>query len=269
MKLLFFHSGVGNQLFHYCFYKYLEEKYGKCIYGAFMGNEHNGYELEKYFDVRVKMPCFSLFLLKIVERLRNRFRLLSYLYVFEAEGNSILKWGLFYKGDWQDKKYLNAGRSIRFKNFALSSANDAIKTKILSCNSVAIHIRRSDYISAECYNRYWHLEDTDYYQKAIEYVKSRFENYSIFVFSDDIEWCKENMSLTDTFFIDWNKGNDSIYDMYLMSLAKVNIIANSTFSFWAAYLNRRSELTIYPSRWYQKGSGLRNPDIFPDEWIGL
>ena len=70
-------------------------------------------------------------------------------------------------------------------------------------------------------------------------------------------------------FIDWNKGNDSIYDMYLMSLAKVNIIANSTFSFWAAYLNRRSELTIYPSRWYQKGSGLKNPDIFPDEWIGL
>lgn len=269
MKIVKFHSGIGNQLFHYCFYKYLEKQYGRCIYGVYVGNEHNGYELEKYFDVSVRKSCVSRFLLRMVERIRNRFRSLSRLYVFENEGNSIQKRGFIYRGDWQDKKYLNAGHSIQFKVFVLPPQNDAIKRKILNCNSVAIHIRRGDYISAECYNRYWHLEDTDYYQKAIEYVKSRFENYSTFVFSDDIDWCKENLHLTGAYYIDWNKVNDSIYDMYLMSLSKVNIIANSTFSFWAAYLNLRSEVTIYPLRWYQEGSGLRNPDIFPDEWIGL
>ena len=269
MKLTIIDGGVGNQLFHYCFYKYLEEKYGKCIYGLYVGNEHNGYELEKYFDVIVRDSRFSRILLWMIGKLQHRFRILYRLYYYEGVNNSDQRWQLFYKGIWQDKKYLKVGRSIQFKDLILSDQNDAIKKKLLSCNSVAIHIRRGDYICPDHFQTYWHLEDTDYYQKVLEYVKSRFEIFSIFVFSDDIEWCKENLSLTDAYFIDWNKGNNSIYDMYLMSLAKVNIIANSTFSFWAAYLNRRSELTIYPLRWYQKGSGLKNPDIFPDEWIGL
>ena len=66
-------------------------------------------------------------------------------------------------------------------------------------------------------------------------------------------------------FIDWNTGNDSIYDMFLMSKCKVNIIANSTFSFWAAYLNDSSQIVIYPKIWYNT----HTPDIFPETWIPL
>lgn len=141
----------------------------------------------------------------MIGKLQHRFRILYRLYYYEGDNNSDQRWQLFYKGIWQDKKYLKVGRSIQFKDLILSDQNDAIKKKLLSCKSVAIHIRRGDYISPEHCQKYWHLEDTDYYQKALEYVKSRFENYSIFVFSDDIEWCKENLSLTDTLFRDCRK----------------------------------------------------------------
>ena len=170
------------------------------------------------------------------------------------------------------KKYMNSGGVIKYRDLKLSDRNNVIKQKMFGCNSVAIHIRRGDYLSPDFYNLYWHLEDTGYYQNALELVRNRFGTYSLFVFSDDMEWCKANLAspfLDEVIFIDWNKGDDSIYDMYLMSHAKANVIANSTFSFWGAYLNRRSELTIYPVRWYAEGSGFVNPDIFPQGWIGL
>ena len=69
--------------------------------------------------------------------------------------------------------------------------------------------------------------------------------------------------------MDWNNGKDSAYDMYLMSQAKIVVMANCTFSFLAAYLNKRAALCIYPSKWYHEESGLTNPDIFPEEWIRI
>ena len=77
---------------------------------------------------------------------------------------------------------------------------------------------------------------------------------------------KENIQVDNAEYIDWNKGHDSVYDMYLMSQASANIIANSSFSFWAARLNQSNPLVVYPKKWYA-GDGKR--DIFPDQWVSL
>ena len=109
----------------------------------------------------------------------------------------------------------------------------------------------------------------EYYQKAINIVKKEFHDPFFFIFSDDIEWVKENLKLdtNNVLFIDWNKGNDSVYDMFLMSKAKANIIANSTFSFWGAFLNEESKITVCPRKWFNQG--FKDPDIIPESWIRI
>ena len=171
-------------------------------------------------------------------------------------------------GVWQDKKYL-VNVDIPFKKLILSDRNRGIQEIIMREDSIAIHIRRGDYLKPQYVGRYVHLCETDYYKRALEVAKGISPNYTCFFFSDDIKWVKEHFAIEGAYYVDWNKGNDSFYDMYLMSHAKVNIITNSTFSFWAARLNRRATLVIYPLSWYSDNSDFVNPDIFPQCWIGL
>lgn len=235
------------------------------VYTVHIWNEHNGYEFDKFFECEVKNISFIQFFVRALHRFRNK-PLVRDFFIFEDGEKG--KYGFIYKGFFQNKRYFEKD-AIRFKNLKLSEKNQLIRKRILHENSVSIHVRRGDYLSSHYISWYWHLHNTDYYQKAIEYVKNKFEDCSFYVFSDDIEWCKENLVIDNACYIDWNKNDDNIYDLYLMSLSKVNIIANSTFSFWGAYLNRNSELTIYPLKWYAEGFYMKNPDIFPDDWIGL
>ena len=108
-----------------------------------------------------------------------------------------------------------------------------------------------------------------YYDKAISIIREKIIDPQFFVFSDDIDWARNNLSIEDAHYIDWNNGDDSIFDMYLMSQAKMNIIANSTFSFWGAYLNKNSPLVVYPKKWFNNDCGVKVPDIFPNTWIGI
>ena len=86
-----------------------------------------------------------------------------------------------------------------------------------------------------------------------------------FVFSDDIDWAKSIINVPNVTFVNNNKGKDSYIDMFLMSLCHHNIIANSTFSYWAARLNKKTNMVIYPSKWYNTFT----PDIFPESWCGI
>ena len=108
---------------------------------------------------------------------------------------------------------------------------------------------------------------TEYYNKAVHIIKKEISNPTFYIFSDDIEWVKNNLPLENACYIDWNTGNQSIYDMYLMTNAKAHIIANSTFSYWGAMLSKSSLITIYPKKWFN--SKFAVPNIFPQNWIGL
>lgn len=87
-------------------------------------------------------------------------------------------------------------------------------------------------------------------------------------FSDDMAWLRDNLQLgVNSIFIDWNTGKDSPLDMYMMSQCDNAIIANSSFSYWGAFLGKKKETTIYPQKWWNSQDG--NPDLFWNGWIAL
>ena len=107
----------------------------------------------------------------------------------------------------------------------------------------------------------------DYFERAIQYMKEHMDTPVFYVFSDDMDYVKENIKLEDAFYIDGNRGNDSWQDMFLMSSCNHNIIANSTFSWWSAFLNSHdNKIVIAPKRWRYY---FETDDVVPEEWIRM
>ena len=133
--------------------------------------------------------------------------------------------------------------------------NKQMIERIENSNSVSIHARRSDFLqyNNDCYTN-------GFFKKAVKYIKKRVDNPLFVVFSEDCEWCKENidvLGLTDddaVAFVDWNNGDDSYRDMQLMSLCKHNIITKSSFGWWAAYINPNPDKIVVSqvSEYYSK-----------------
>lgn len=150
----------------------------------------------------------------------------------------------------------------------LDSKNTEIANLIQSNNSVSIHIRRGDYLST---NSNLKVLDIEYYQKAIAHITEKIEDVHFFIFSDDINWVRQNLNIENHEYsiIDWNKRDESYIDMQLMSLCKHNIIANSSFSWWAAWLNKNnSKIVIAPNTWYKTDEPNNYPIGFiPQNWI--
>tara|TARA_R100000908_G_scaffold3847_1_gene1857 strand:+ start:3787 stop:4572 length:786 start_codon:yes stop_codon:yes gene_type:complete len=165
-------------------------------------------------------------------------------------------------GYYQSEKYF-VHRKAEIKDmFAIpDKINNFISrnfSSLLEKNTCAVHIRRGDYLK---YKEYHTNLGEDYYSKCF----SAFENTHYVFFSDDIEWCKERFSYLDATFV--NTGFDVI-DFFLMSKMKNNIIANSSFSWWAAWLNENeNKRVIAPGTWFgPKNSNFKTEDIIPNEW---
>jgi len=265
MKVVIFKGGLGNQLFQYTMYCWLKERFlhvkalDFCV-------EHNGLELDKWFDVEIEFcnkifgPFFGL-VIRLPQWIRNK--IITERFHYHEDGLV-----LYFNDYWQSKRFFPSGKWVRFKNLPLNEKNMATINKIVDTNSVALHVRRGDYLQSGNATLFTNLCQTDYYGKAVDYICQHVENPHFYVFSNDIEWCRHNIPLKDCTYIDWNTGKSSIYDMYLMSKCKYVIMANSTFSFWGAYLNENANKVIYPEEWYN-GFKDETLDIFPDEWIGM
>jgi len=132
-------------------------------------------------------------------------------------------------------------------------------------NSCSIHVRRGDYVNLQDYHPF---PGMDYYRNAISYMKNKGVNI-FYIFSDDIEWCKENFSYMDE--IIYVEGNIDIKDLALMSICKNNIIANSSFSWWGAWLNRNeNKIVISPSVWFGPSKkGVITEDLYCEGWIKM
>jgi hypothetical protein len=139
--------------------------------------------------------------------------------------------------------------------------------KISQSKSVSIHIRRTDYVSNPNTRRFHGICDMDYYYKAVKMIAGKVHSSNFFLFSDDINWVKENFRIKyPTIFVD-HIGSDA-EELLLMSLCKHNIIANSSFSWWGAWLNRNlSKIVIAPKKWFKVNVNER--DIVPQEWIRI
>lgn len=181
----------------------------------------------------------------------------------------------FVKGNFQSEKYFKSIEPIIRQEFtfkrALSGKNAEWKDKIENCNAVSIHIRRGDYISIQANAKKFEQTSLSYYDSAIQCIANQLKNPVFFVFSDDTTWVKQHLkSDFPLHFIDNNNTADTSHlDMQLMSLCQHNIICNSTFSWWSAWLNiNPQKIVIAPQKWFADVS-INSQDIIPDEWIKL
>lgn len=167
---------------------------------------------------------------------------------------------VYLDGYWQSELFFkNNSKEIK-KDFDLSDFYYIIDKFPQIKDSVSLHIRRTDYITS---NGFHPVQPIDYYLNGLESLNKDYEN--IFVFSDDIDWCRENIKLKSCLFMDNQTDFESLC---LMSHAKHNIIANSSFSWWAAWLNETpSKKVIAPKTWFGEASNLESNRITPETWI--
>ncbi len=177
-------------------------------------------------------------------------------------------------GVWMSEKYFLNIRNELIGDFTIPPQNQTTTyknwlNKITSTkNPVSLHVRRGDYVKFPKITQLYGICSPEYYNKAINLIKKKNnDNITIFVFSDDIEWCKQNLNLnTTTFFVSDTTGFE---DIILMSNCSGNIIANSTFSWWGAWLNQSPNKTVIaPWPWFDK-KNIETKDILPNNWIKI
>lgn len=189
--------------------------------------------------------------------------------VFEKTNKSI-----YLLGFWQSEKYFKPiskrlKDELQFKDGALEGVNEKVQDEILSTNAVAIHVRRADYVDDEANSKiYSNIFNEGYYLKAIKKIEKLIENPTYFVFSDDIKWCKEYFKLHTNASVQYVENQSEFADFHLMSKCNHNIIANSTFSWWSAWLNNSpSKVVISPKKWFLNEWDDSNIPV--DNWVKI
>lgn len=181
----------------------------------------------------------------------------------------------YLSGYWQSEKYFKDFQDQIAADFKfavpLREMNEALATAIHKDNqtSISLHIRRGDYVNNPKTQAYHGVCSLEYYQKAIKYMAQRMHKVHFFIFSDDPEWVAQNLIMNHPHtFVSHNTGENSYNDMRLMSLCQHHIIANSSFSWWGAWLNpSKNKIVIAPKKWFEKD--LNTADLIPDSWVRL
>lgn len=290
IKIVNIIGGLGNQMLQYSFALILRERYPeddvRIDISHFKGYRlHNGFELDRIFNVELQpakwwqiarvsrwIPVYKLsrgvrhfFPRKKTECVESP--------IFEYQKAYLEKKGsVYYEGYWHYAKMLQDYRNILLKSFRFPDIDDEQNNNVMqrmkNSESVAIHIRRGDYVGAPAFSG---ICTEAYYSKAIEKIIGICGKPSFFIFSNDINFSRRlfaryenNYELT---YISWNVGQNSYRDMQLMTYAKANIIANSSFSWWGAWLGcRENHIVICPSRWVNYSD---SKDMIPEEWIKI
>lgn len=267
MKVITFWGGLGNQIFEYAYYSWLKEKYPDEKFYAYFPSvglaAHNGLEIDKWFDVT--LPKTSILVnaigkaLFFTNRILRRLQLPLLFTCTQANGK---RSAIFHCDYWQDKKYISDNFILNFKIESLGSNNEEILRKIEKEDSVAVHIRRGDYITADNAATYGGICTEEYYSKALDKVIKEVKKPCFIFFSDEPEYVRNKYNFSNMIVVGWNTGEKSILDMYLMSRCKYMVLANSTFSYWAARLNKNAISVWCPAKW----TNINEPDIIIDTW---
>ncbi len=177
-------------------------------------------------------------------------------------------------GYFQSEKYFEKHEAqIRTDFEFLEPAKDRnaeVLEQIRNSEAISIHVRRGDYVTLASANAFHGLMGAEYYAEGARQIAAKTgKQHTFFVFSDEPQWAKDNLKFSgETTYIDWNSGKSSFEDMRLMSNCKHHIIANSSFSWWGAWLNPSKEkIVIAPKQWFNDASP--QDDIIPASWIKL
>lgn len=290
MKIVKIIGGLGNQMFQFALYEALHKQFPyerilldlHCFNGY---HKHRGFEIPKIFDVtyeeadwkevaKLAYPYPNFQSWRIGSRiLPIRKTMLQEKADYAFEPTALTREGdTYFDGYWQHEDYFIRIRENILKTFAFPAFEDRRNQETASLitekNSCAIHIRRGDYVKDKLFRD---ICDLNYYQKAIQRMRETTNPDIFCVFSDDTSWCCEHLGAvlgqTETIFVDWNTGEKSFQDMHLMSLCRHQIIANSSFSWWGAWLNtNKNKTVISPLKWWN----IKNAHTpFSKNWIRI
>lgn len=276
--------GMGNQMFQYALYQAFLEKgiEAKLDISKFS-------HFDEHRECFLNYDCFDLKYDLCTKKESKKFvlgtgmldRVIIRLFgdrdthVFEKDefkyDSSILDLdNVFIDGYWQTHKYFeHISDKIRecytFKNTLTGRSGEYLK-QIQTTNSVAVHIRRGDYVRLS--NLYGDICTEEYYDKAMDMILVRQKDAQFFFFSNDMEWTKEHFGKQDNFhYVEGNDEKKGYIDLQLMTACKHQIVANSSFSWWAAWLNNnKSKIVIAPDKWIQTKD---TPDIYFEEMIRI
>lgn len=281
-------GGLGNQLYAYALYRYLEYigKDVKLDISYFEWEKKNsktvrGYQLEKlactpirYATAKEVSKLGSSNLNIILRRLRRLgFRKSTHIYEKDVpQGREIdffqkLDSG-YLEGYWTTFDFADEIEQMLKQDFDFTiEDNGVVKEKgdaIEKENSVSVHIRRGDYVGNDVY----YSLAPSYYENAINYMRRSLNNPKFYVFSDDIDYCRKTILADDVEFVG-GKNWSSHYDMYLMSKCKHHIVANSTFGMWAAWLGEKKDTIVVRPRHYYTNSSICKLRLWPDKWVTI
>ena len=286
-------AGLGNQLFQYALARAIKEKTKKEVLldlsfytpnGVAKGDIVRGYELDKFnIDKNIKSsykstPKIQIILEKIIRRVLNLSSYVFYKRYLNPLDHSYII------GFRQSEKYFKDIEEIIKKEFTLKNKIEDRDDQDISKNilkqiqdskySISVNIRRGDYVNNPTTRNHHGLISKDYFIRGVEYINKNLnlerENTNIFIFSDDISWCEANLlelkDYGDIVFVSQNL--EPVDSLYLISSCKSNVIANSSFSWWGAWLNTNSEkIIIAPKNWMK--AYIDTKDLCPNEWIRL
>lgn len=261
-------GGLGNQMFQYAYAKSLQQKgyQVKIDISAFINYKlHGGYQLDKY---QIDLPKASATELKKYAKAKGLTKLANYLlpkkhthhiYASNFSFDEALlepEDGTYIHGYFQSPRYFSSIKNIIAGQFTLKHTLSPYAIEIAnqiahSSIAVSLHVRRGDYITDNNAAKVHGTCDIRYYQKAVQKITETSKNSTIFVFSDDILWAKQHLDTDNTYFIESIDNRPPHEDMYLMSQCHHNIIANSSYSWWGAWLNPNpNKKVIAPKQWF-------------------
>ena len=283
MILVKLKGGLGNQMFQYAFARRMSIKNEDVLKLDIVGLQQTTIETKRdyalgVFDIRADIATpeetqqvkYPYGFLSKIGRLINA-KVLRRFYIDFDQSITERTGNMYLDGFFQDERYFNdASDAIRdeFKlKDQMSDTAEKMRREIEeSTQSVSVHIRRGDYVTDAKTNAHHGTCGLDYYESAVSRMRENIGACTFYVFSDDIQWVKENMNFTDATYVSSPAIKD-YEELMLMSHCKHNIIANSSFSWWGAWLNRNSsKVVIAPARWIHAP---KQPSIIPSTWTRI
>lgn len=282
MFIIRFHGGLGNQMFEYCFYRYMQEYVSEDLKADLTWfdrnfKEHQGYELDRVFGIELRTADYQeiarvheyypkyypLAALRYLARKhaekknRNREKKEGHIFDFgpmQYQFNPVYQtldlqkdWyieGVFCSDAYFQRCEDALRREFQFRR-PLEGENLELKKEMESRQSVAVHVRRGDYVGNS-----FDILGPDYYKKAAEHIKEQVADPVFYVFSDDMEYVAREFSFLGNYVPVHNKGKASYIDMQLIACCRHMIIANSTFSYWGALLGEKEgSIVTAPDRY--------------------
>ncbi|MDR1405851.1 MAG: alpha-1,2-fucosyltransferase [Prevotellaceae bacterium] len=273
MKIIYFQGRLGNQMFQYAFFHYLLQR-GETVRldsSAPFIRRQGQIEVERAFEAVARNPHrlpywkarpFYLAGDVLKKIFRNN---------LQTDREQPARKAIWWKGYWQEYRYPEAVKDVLLRDFRFAPVSDAKNREMLSLiaatNAVSIHVRRGDYAKPRVRVTFGDICTEDYYHRAVAYVRQKTDRPQFFVFSDDLQWAKDNLSLPGAVYVDGNTGPAGFRDMLLMSRCRHHIIANSTFSWWGAWLNQTpGKIVVAPAKWGHNQFKNFSETLLPPSW---